>query len=115
MQPHRLVLYHVVIPSINKLLIDAFSISSSFTMLFHFTEDTCSPNVLFMDEKADSAIHRMPYPCLLFHRFTSSSCCTTDSFLGIHVELFLIDEFFLTLMTGITSISSRCLKLSLES
>src|SRR5215210_3780309 len=115
MQPHRLVLYHVVIPSINKLLIDAFSISSSFTMLFHFTEDTCSPNVLFMDEKADSAIHRMPYPFLFFHRFRSLSCCITDSFRGIHLALFLTDEFPLTLMTGIILISSRCLKLFLES
>src|SRR5579875_1390981 len=85
-------------------------------MLFHFTEETYSPNVLFMDENADSAIiHRIPYPCLFFHCFISSICCITDSFREIHLALFLTDEFFLTLITGIILSSSRYSKLSLES
>ena len=34
---------------------------SSFTMFFHFSDETYSPNVLFMEENADSIIQCIPY------------------------------------------------------
>lgn len=34
---------------------------SSFTMFFHFSDVTYSPNVLFMEENADSTIQCIPY------------------------------------------------------
>ncbi len=108
-------LCYVIVLSINMLQMDDFNISS-FTILFHFTDNTCSPNILFMDENADSAIHLYPYPCFLFHRFMSLNCSETDSFLGTQLMLFLIDEFFLTLITGVIFSPSRYyLKLYLES
>ena len=96
------------------LQIDAFNINS-FTMLFHFTDDICSPNIFFIDENADSVIHLYLYPCFFFYRFISLNCSNTDSFRDVQLMLFLMDEFFLTFITGVIFNSSRYSKLSLES
>jgi hypothetical protein len=84
-------------------------------MLFHFKDDTCSPNILFIDENVDSDIRRISYICFFFHRFISLNCYNTDSFLGVQLILFLMDEFFLTFITGVIFNPSRYLKLSFES
>ncbi len=63
--------------------------SNSLTLLFHFTDVTCSSKVSFIEENVGSAIHLMPYSCFFFHRFLSLSCCITTNFLGIHPLAFV--------------------------
>ena len=72
-----------------------------------------SPNVLLIDENADSAIHRMPYPCLFLPSLYIFKLLLYYSIVFLEYiwfVLFLTDEFFLTLMTG-THISFQSIKI----
>jgi len=54
-----------------------------------------------MDKNADSAIQRL-YRIHVFSSivFLSLNCSNTDSFHGVQLVLFLMDEFFLTLIAA---------------
>lgn len=97
-------LYYILL---NRLYNDTFIIIS-FTIFWNVVAEVYSPNILFMDESADSAIHLCPY--FLFH-FNRSLVCTLDSlFLNL---LFLGEtiEFLLTFIAWVIFFSWRYLKL----
>ena len=99
---------------LNRLYNDTFKIIS-FTMFLNLVAEIYSPQVLFIEENAVSAIHRCPYFLFFFLHLSKYCCCDVTSLFLVLVLLVEVMEFFLILIPGRIFFSYRYLKFLLLS
>src|SRR4051812_12907525 len=84
-------------------------------MLFHFTDDTYVHQTFSLSMKMRRIRPSNACRIYVFSSIVLYLCSNTDSsFLGVQLVLFLMDEFFLTFITGVIFNSSRYLSCHLN-